>query len=110
MTEKHECGLDRTFCTKCQTELEVGQVGLCDGCRPDHKIDLPSNGVCPCGSKDLMLAKDQTEYTPVAKEDDGGWEHKVSHTEDLDSGDPMGSLRLFCTACGQYFNLPEELT
>ena len=28
----------------------------------DTKIDLPADGVCPCGSKDLMLAKDQTEY------------------------------------------------
>ena len=73
------------------------------------KIDLPDNGVCPCGRKDLMLAKDQTEYTPVTKEGDGGWEHKVSHTEDLDSGGPIGSLRLFCTACGQYFNVPEDL-
>lgn len=73
------------------------------------KIDLPDDGTCPCGSKDLMLAKDQTEYTPVTKEDDGDWEYKVSHTEDLDSGDTIGTLRLFCTACGQYFNVPEEL-
>lgn len=73
------------------------------------KIDLPDNGICPCGCKDLMLAKDQAEYTPVTKEDGGGWEYKASHTEDLDSGDPIGSLRLFCTACGQYFNVPEEL-
>lgn len=109
MTEKHECGLERTFCTKCQTDLEVGQVGLCGGCRLTDKIDLPDNGVCPCGCGDLLLAKDQTEYTPVIKEDDGGWEYKTGHTEDLDSGDPIGSLRLFCTACGQYFNVPEEL-
>ena len=73
------------------------------------KIDLPDNGVCPCGCKDLMLAKDQTEYTPVTKEDDGDWDCRASYAEDLDSGDPIGSLRLFCTACGQYFNLPKEL-
>ena len=107
MTEKHECGLDRTFCTKCQTELEVGQVGLCGECRLTDKIDLPDNGVCPCGCKDLMLAKDQTEYTPVTRGSE--WELGAAHTEDLDSGDPLGSLRLFCTACGQYFNVPEEL-
>ena len=71
------------------------------------KIDLPDNGACPCGCKDLMLAKDQTEYTPVFKGTE--WEYGASHAEDLDSGDPIGSLRLFCTACGQYFNVPEEL-
>lgn len=72
-----------------------------------NKIDLPDNGVCPCGCKDLMLAKDQTEYTPVSKVD--GWEYGAAHAEDMDSGDPLGDVRLFCTACGQYFNLPEEL-
>ena len=107
MTEKHECDLDRTFCTRCQTELEVGQVGLCGGCHPDHKIDLPDNGICPCGCKDLMLAKDQTEYTPVTRGSE--WELEAAHTEDLDSGDPLGSQRLFCTACGQYFKIPEDL-
>lgn len=71
------------------------------------KIDLPDNGVCPCGSKDLMLAKDQTEYTPVSK--DGEWEQSTAYTEDMDSEDPLGNVRLFCTACNQYFNVPEEL-
>lgn len=107
MTEKHECGLDRTFCTKCQTELEVGQVGLCGGCRPDHKIDLPDNGVCPCGCKDLVFARDQTEYTSVTK--DSEWNYGASHVEQTENDDPMGNVRLFCTACGQYFNVPEEL-
>ena len=73
------------------------------------KIDLPADGVCPCGCKDLMLAKDQTEYTPITKEDGGGWDYRGSYTEDLDSGDSMGDVRLFCTACGQYFNVPKEL-
>lgn len=71
------------------------------------KIDLPHNGICPCGCKDLMLAKDQTEYTPVSKADE--WEFATAHTEDMDSGDPLGDVRLFCTACGQYFNVPEDL-
>lgn len=107
MTEKHECGLDRTFCTKCQTELEVGQVGLCGECRLSDKIDLPADGACPCGCKDLMLAKDQTEYTPVSKGDE--WEYGAGNVEQMDSDDPMGNVRLFCTACGQYFNVPDEV-
>lgn len=72
-----------------------------------NKIDLPPNGVCPCGCKDLMLAKDQTEYTPVSKANE--WEYGAAHAEDMDSGDPLGNVRLFCTACGQYFNVPDEL-
>lgn len=71
------------------------------------KIELPDNGICPCGCRDLMLAKDQTEYTPVSKTNE--WEQSTAHTEDMDSGDPLGNVRLFCTACGQYFNVPEEL-
>lgn len=71
------------------------------------KIDLPADGTCPCGHKNLVLAKDQTEYTPVSKGSE--WEHGTAHTEDMDSGDPLGDVRLFCTACGQYFNVPEEL-
>lgn len=73
----------------------------------DTKIDLLPDGACPCGCKDLMLAKDQTEYTPVSKE--GEWEHGASYAEQVDAVDPMGDVRLSCTACGQYFNVPEEL-
>ena len=37
MSTKYECGLDRTHCEKCGTELEVGQVGLCEACQaPDQ--------------------------------------------------------------------------
>ena len=107
MTDRHECGLDRTFCTKCQTELEVGQVGLCGVCCATGRIDLPLDGTCPCGCKDLMLARDQTEYTPVSK--NGAWEYGASYTEQIDSDDPMGNIRLFCTACSQYFNVPDEV-
>jgi hypothetical protein len=34
MTGRHECGLDRTYCNRCDSELEVGQVGRCAGCSP----------------------------------------------------------------------------
>ena len=78
----------------------------------DTRIDLPADGVCPCGSKDLLLAKDQTkdqtEYTPVSKEG-GAWEHGACSTEQMNSDDPLGTVRLFCTDCSQYFNVPEEL-
>ncbi len=73
----------------------------------DSRIPLPPSGVCPCGSKNLMLAKDQTEYTPVTK--DTEWEFGAVSDELAENDDPMGSVRLFCTACGQYFNVPEEL-
>ena len=73
------------------------------------KIDLPTDGTCPCGCKDLMLARDQTEYTPMTKED-GAWDHAAAYAEETDNDDPMGSVRLFCAACGQYFNVPEELS
>ena len=54
-----------------------------------------------------MLAKDQTEYTPVTK--DTEWEYGASYTEQMNSDDPIGNVRLFCTDCGQYFNVPEGL-
>lgn len=107
MTDRHECGLDRTFCTKCQTELEVGQVGLCGACCATERIDLPLDGACPCGCKELMLARDQTEYTPVTK--DSEWKLGACNTEQTENDDPMGNVRLFCTDCGQSFNVPEEL-
>ncbi|PTT35468.1 hypothetical protein DBR23_23475 [Acidovorax sp. HMWF018] len=72
-----------------------------------NKIDLPTDGACPCGCKDLMLARDQTEYTPVSK--DGEWELGASNVEQMDRDDLVGNVRLFCTACGQYFNVPKEL-
>ena len=73
----------------------------------DTKIDLPADGACPCGSKDLMLARDQAEYTPVSK--NGAWEYGAGYTARMNSDDPMGNIRLFCTECGQYFNVPGEL-
>ena len=71
------------------------------------KIDLPADGICPCGSHDLMLAKDQTEYTSVSK--DGEWIFGAPGTERTENDDPMGNVRLFCTECSQYFYVPEEL-
>lgn len=41
MTEavRHACGLDRTFCDECSTELEIGQVGKCNDCIADCACD-----------------------------------------------------------------------
>lgn len=73
----------------------------------DTKIDLPPDGACPCGHKDLTLAKDQTEYTRVSKESE--WGHGSTYTEQIANDDPMGNVRLFCASCGQYFNVPNEV-
>jgi hypothetical protein len=73
----------------------------------DLRTTLPADGACTCGSKDLMLAKDQTEYTPVSK--DREWEFSASYAEQTENDDPMGNVRLFCTECGQYFFVPKEL-
>ena len=71
------------------------------------KIDLPADGTCPCGCKELMLARDQIEYTSVSK--DGEWIFGAPGTEQTENDDPMGNVRLFCTECSQYFYVPEEL-
>ncbi len=73
----------------------------------DTEIDLPADGACPCGCKELMLARDQTEYTSVSKGTE--WKYGASYTDQMNSDDPMGNIRLFCTECWQYFNVPEEL-
>jgi hypothetical protein len=32
-SDKHPCGLDRTYCGTCGEELEVGQTGVCGACQ-----------------------------------------------------------------------------
>lgn len=72
------------------------------------KINLQPDGACPCGDKNLLLARDQTKFTPVSKAE-GEWEYGGDYAEDQDSSDPLGGLRLFCPSCGTYFNVPDEL-
>jgi hypothetical protein len=53
-----------------------------------------------------MVAVDQCAYTPATKSADGTWKLGVTHYEDMDNDDPLGNVRLFCTACGEYFFVP----
>lgn len=67
MTDKHECGLGRTYCTQCQTELEVGQVGCCDECSLKKWYALNQEGdmVYVGEFKDFADADESLEYSPV---------------------------------------------
>lgn len=69
---------------------------------------LPSNNACPCGG-DLLLARDVIEYTPVEFDaDTGQWELGATSTEQMDSlSEP--TIRLFCTTCGEYYEVPQAL-
>lgn len=76
----------------------------------NDRIPLPEDGKCPCGCSDLVLARDLTQYTLYVKDPEYGWQDSGSHTEELCNDDPLGDVRLFCTCCGQYFFVPDELT
>lgn len=52
---KHPCRLDITYCGTCSTELEEGQVGVCDDCRTYTFAQLSDN------AKDK--ARDALRYT-----------------------------------------------
>lgn len=70
---------------------------------------LPFTNWCAtCGSEDLLLCVDRTEYTPV-KFQDGAWkiDSHATHTE-ITQGDQ--SVRLLCPNCGEYHNVPRALT
>ncbi len=70
---------------------------------------LPATNCCAtCGSANLTLAVDRTEYTPVLFEN-GAWVEEAPTTEIID-GDPVNpSVRLFCPECGEYHTVPEAL-
>jgi hypothetical protein len=57
----------------------------------------PVDGCCSeCGGDDLLLARDQTEYSSVVWVD-GKFAIESSYVENTDAHD---SIRLFCTGCG----------
>lgn len=65
------------------------------------------DGVCPeCGESVFMLARDLTEYSPCEFREGKFWP-EYAHTEAYCN---EGSVRFFCTACGTYFEIPEELS
>jgi hypothetical protein len=69
-----------------------------------------TNCCATCGSANLTLAVDRTEYTPVLFEN-GAWslDDQASNTEII-NGDPDPSVRLFCPECGEYHFVPDALT
>jgi len=73
------------------------------------KPKVTPEGKCSnCGGTDMVLAQDQTQYTSFTMVD-GGWRDDGSRTEDMESDDPLGNVRFFCTACGTYHEVPEAV-
>lgn len=72
-----------------------------------HLVDGNCAG-CGAGTDSLLLAEDYAHYTSVERDVDGKFQRSGNTSEEaLDNDD---SVRLFCTVCGQYHHLPEELT
>ena len=68
--------------------------------------ELVDNACSVCGSKSFTLASDCTDYCRV--EFNGTeWERGGVSTEDAGAPD---SVRLFCTECDTYHQLPEEFS
>ena len=75
------------------------------------KPDPTPEGHCAaCGHDTLTLARDMTVFIPYRKTEGGFWVDEGSSTEDMDNDDPTGNVRFFCDHCGEYHNIPEELT
>lgn len=74
-----------------------------------EKTNLTPDGTCgKCGSPDMMLATDQTQYTAFEYVD-GDWMDGGTSYEALDNDDPEGNVRLFCTKCHEYHEVPAAL-
>lgn len=70
-----------------------------------------ANGFCSeCGSEDITLCEDtvETRYTDV-KFKDGEWTRARDSRLEIDTGTTIDPVRLFCTTCGTYHKVPEEL-
>ena len=67
---------------------------------------LPEDKRCSsCQGTDFILAVDKTVYTPVSTTP-GDFETGGSYLEDVDGPE---TVRFFCTACGEHFQVPEGL-
>ena len=63
----HPCGLERTFCDDCDTELEVGQTGQCSDCQPktrtfDELSDIEKDAARAAYSGEGYLGHDWWDY------------------------------------------------
>lgn len=67
------------------------------------------SGKCSnCGSADLMLAQDFTDFSPCKwNPDTQTWKPCYTDAQSFDAPD---SVRFFCTNCGTQHALPMELT
>lgn len=68
-------------------------------------LPLPHDGRCVCGCSEFTLARDKTEYSPVELVD-GEYRSTYGHQEDSSAPD---AVRLFCSDCGNYFQVPDSL-
>lgn len=66
------------------------------------------NGKCSnCGSADLMLAQDFTDYSPCTWDADSGqWEKSYT---DMQASEAHDAVRFFCTECGTQHAVPADL-
>lgn len=88
-------------CDKCDGPMAVVRRSI-EGCT----LSPTPEGNCPvCGDRDLVLARDRTEYGGIEPVE-GGFQANYRHIEE---GHTPGSVRLFCGACGIDLAVPEEL-
>ena len=75
-----------------------------------EKKPTPPDLICPeCGAEDVFgLAIDETSYYRVLELSTKRVRAKHQDTETAASGDPLGSVRLMCTSCDTYFEMPDD--
>lgn len=73
------------------------------------KPQAPRSPECPtCGEKgSMILVEDQSKFTPLEFVD-GEWRPWAGpgSVKPIDAED---ARRMFCSCCGEYFQMPEEL-
>lgn len=66
---------------------------------------IAENGLCTnCGSSDMTLAEDKTDYSPCEWKD-GEWVRSYTH-EQYDNS--VTAVRFFCASCGTPHTVPEK--
>lgn len=75
----------------------------------DPRPTITTDAKCAaCGGEDFVLARDKIEFTSFTAAS-GALLSVFTHTEEMDSDDPMGNVRFFCSICGEYHQVPENL-